>query len=145
MFTTNPRTKPDFSVRAYEQFMPARSRTNERVARAIRALGRGAATVMLRVVDAIYESRRRQAAAVFAHYDDLIHSGAHALRMPQHASERRSAPHALETCAGNAVYGMRIRCSITGAPCEGDQAHLCIEWGCARKGGLSPISHENFS
>ena len=35
-------------------------------------------------------------------------------------------------------------CPITGRPCEGDLAHLCPEYGCARKGGLSPRSEENL-
>jgi hypothetical protein len=35
-------------------------------------------------------------------------------------------------------------CPVTGHPCEGDLAHLCPEYGCARKGGLSPRSEENF-
>jgi hypothetical protein len=34
-------------------------------------------------------------------------------------------------------------CPITRRPCEGDLSHLCEEYGCARKGGLSPHSHEN--
>jgi hypothetical protein len=34
-------------------------------------------------------------------------------------------------------------CPITRAPCEGDLSHLCEDYGCARKGGLSPHSHEN--
>jgi hypothetical protein len=37
-----------------------------------------------------------------------------------------------------------IICPITGYPCEGDLAYLCPEYGCARKGGLSPRSEENF-
>ena len=35
------------------------------------------------------------------------------------------------------------RCPITGFPCEGDLSHLCKDYGCARKGGLSPRSDEN--
>ena len=35
-------------------------------------------------------------------------------------------------------------CPITGHPCEGDLSHLCVEYGCARKGGLSPRSDENL-
>ena len=35
-------------------------------------------------------------------------------------------------------------CPITGYPCEGDLTHLCEEYGCARKGGLSPHSEENL-
>jgi hypothetical protein len=29
-------------------------------------------------------------------------------------------------------------------PCGGDLSYLCEDYGCARKGGLSPHSHENF-
>jgi hypothetical protein len=36
-----------------------------------------------------------------------------------------------------------IRCPVTGHSCEGDLSHLCEEYGCARKGGLSPRSEEN--
>ena len=35
-------------------------------------------------------------------------------------------------------------CPITAYPCEGDLSHLCEEYGCARKGGLSPHSQENL-
>ena len=35
-------------------------------------------------------------------------------------------------------------CPVTGYLCEGDLSHLCEEFGCARKGGLSPRSEENF-
>lgn len=35
-------------------------------------------------------------------------------------------------------------CPITGYLCDGDLSHLCREYGCARKGGLSPRSEENF-
>jgi hypothetical protein len=35
-------------------------------------------------------------------------------------------------------------CPITACPCEGDLSHLCEEYGCARKGGLSPHSEENL-
>jgi hypothetical protein len=37
-----------------------------------------------------------------------------------------------------------LLCPITGRPCEGDLAYLCEDYGCARKGGLSPRSDENF-
>ena len=36
-----------------------------------------------------------------------------------------------------------ILCPITGYPCEGDLSYLCEDYGCARKGGLSPRSEEN--
>jgi hypothetical protein len=35
-------------------------------------------------------------------------------------------------------------CPITAYPCEGDLSYLCKEYGCARKGGLSPHSEENL-
>jgi hypothetical protein len=35
-------------------------------------------------------------------------------------------------------------CPITGYPCEGDLSHLCEDYDCARKGGLSPRSDENL-
>jgi hypothetical protein len=35
-------------------------------------------------------------------------------------------------------------CPLTGRPCEGDLAYLCEDYGCARKGGLSPHSDENL-
>jgi len=38
----------------------------------------------------------------------------------------------------------RSLCPITGYPCDGDLSYLCREYGCARKGGLSPRSEENF-
>ena len=38
----------------------------------------------------------------------------------------------------------RVLCPITGHPCEGDLSYLCEDYGCARKGGLSPHSHENL-
>jgi hypothetical protein len=36
-----------------------------------------------------------------------------------------------------------FQCPITNHPCEGDLSHLCEDYGCARKGGLSPHSDEN--
>jgi hypothetical protein len=37
-----------------------------------------------------------------------------------------------------------VLCPITGHPCEGDLSYLCEDYGCARKGGLSPCSDENL-
>jgi len=37
-----------------------------------------------------------------------------------------------------------LRCPVTGRRCDGDLSHLCEDFGCARKAGLSPHSHENF-
>jgi hypothetical protein len=92
----------------------------------------------------MYESRRKQAMTVLGCYDDLI-AGSQS-RTPGSQNLARSGDATrLETgsTVSPAVLGMRIRCSITGSPCEGDRAYLCDEWGCARKGGISPISHEN--
>jgi hypothetical protein len=114
------RSDQDFSVRAYERLDAIRSRAF--VSNAFRVLGRIAGAFMRHVLDAMYQSRREEALRVLGRHDWL------AFRTDS---------------ASQAVYGMRVRCSITGAPCEGDRAHLCVEWGCARKAGLSPISHEN--
>jgi hypothetical protein len=38
----------------------------------------------------------------------------------------------------------QLSCPITGYACEGDLSHLCEDYGCARKGGLSPRSDENL-
>ncbi len=34
-------------------------------------------------------------------------------------------------------------CPITARRCQGDLSYLCEDYGCARKGGLSPHSEEN--
>lgn len=39
--------------------------------------------------------------------------------------------------------GGHLRCPITGETCRGILAHLCEDYGCARKGGLSPNPGEN--
>jgi len=39
---------------------------------------------------------------------------------------------------------IRVLCPVTRHPCEGDLSYLCEDYGCARKGGLSPHSHENL-
>jgi hypothetical protein len=44
----------------------------------------------------------------------------------------------------NHDQGSRLTCPMTGRRCEGDLSYLCEDYGCARKGGLSPHSHENF-
>src|SRR5262249_6449530 len=40
--------------------------------------------------------------------------------------------------------GQDIICPITQRLCAGDLSHLCKDYGCARKGGLSPRSEENL-
>jgi hypothetical protein len=39
--------------------------------------------------------------------------------------------------------GSHIRCPLTGELCRGTLAYLCEDYGCARKGGLSPHPGEN--
>jgi hypothetical protein len=46
------------------------------------------------------------------------------------------------TCDSNCEP--QFLCPITSYPCEGDLSHLCEDYGCARKGGLSPRSEENL-
>ena len=38
---------------------------------------------------------------------------------------------------------IRVLCPVTRHPCEGHLSYLCEDYGCARKGGLSPRSDEN--
>lgn len=33
-------------------------------------------------------------------------------------------------------------CPVTGNPCQGEYAHHCEEYGCARRAGLSPEMEE---
>lgn len=134
----------EFSVRDYQQFNVARVRAF--LPDAVRTFGRSVGRLMRYVLDAMHESRCKQAKAVLDHYGHLLDTDGQARlpvsQKPAGAREGKISFRASES-ANDASYGMRIRCSITGAPCEGDRAHLCIEWGCARKGGISPISTEN--
>ena len=41
------------------------------------------------------------------------------------------------------VITSSLICPITARRCEGDLSYLCEDYGCARKGGLSPHSEEN--
>lgn len=49
-----------------------------------------------------------------------------------------------ETESPNNYSRSRVLCPITGCLCEGDLSYLCDDYGCARKGGLSPNSDENL-
>ncbi len=146
MFRTHSRSSEDFSVGAYENLDPKRAGAAAPLADAARAFGNVAANIIRHVLNAMYEARQQQAAALLERYGHSLSSEAQpeapGSRTRRYAREiqRNSCP--IDTSVG--VHGMRIRCSITGVPCEGDRAYLCDEWGCARKGGLSPISHENF-
>jgi hypothetical protein len=135
----------DFSIRAYRRLDAIRSRAF--LPNVVAALGGLAGRFMRHLLEAMYESRRKQAIAVLGHYEHLIDLGGQpqspVSQKPTRAREGDDVPFRTGGFADQAVYGMRIRCSITGAPCDGDRAHLCVEWGCARKGGISPVSHEN--
>jgi hypothetical protein len=56
----------------------------------------------------------------------------------QNAGYRAGASHRLQHSPS------QLLCPITGYACEGDLSHLCEDYGCARKGGLSPHSDENL-
>lgn len=134
----------DFSIGAYQQFDAGRSRAFDAFSNSVRTLKRIAVALIGRFVAAMHESRRKQAAAIMAHYGSAI--DAERKSEAPRSGERRSKWNAEATRieTGRASRPMRIRCAVTGAPCQGDLAHLCYDWGCARKGGLSPVSHENF-
>jgi hypothetical protein len=139
------RNSQDFSVRAYQRFDGEGARTVGRFPKSASTLGRIARSFMRHLLEAMYESRRRQAMAVLRCYRDPMEAEGQVRGVVSQNSARARdgmSFRAAETVAP-AIYGMRIRCSITGAPCEGDRAYLCDEWGCARKAGLSPVSHEN--
>jgi hypothetical protein len=148
MFKTHSRRSRDFSIGAYERFDTASPFKGGPSPNVIPALGHFVANIIRNVLDAMYESRRQQAVAMLERYGHLIGSEAQtearALGKPGRAREAQSKSRVIDTTVGQPSFGISVRCSITGAPCEGDRAHLCVEWGCARKGGLSPISHENF-
>ena len=59
---------------------------------------------------------------------------------PDENEQPRSPPSLL---IGYNVNATLLVCPITGYPCEGDLSYLCEDYGCARKGGLSPRSDEN--
>jgi len=78
------------------------------------------------------------------------------LNRGRNVSSQPGAQHMTESSGGkclgdnqqrakdNLELKFALLCPITRHPCEGDLSYLCEEYGCARKGGLSPHSHENF-
>ena len=60
------------------------------------------------------------------------------------SSTNTTNPDIHDRSATFTASALSIHCPITGYPCEGDLSHLCEDYGCARKGGLSPHSDENF-
>jgi hypothetical protein len=148
MFETQANSRQDFSVSAYQRFNSRRRRRAGALANAVRALGYVAASAMRRFLDTMYESRRRQVIVAIECYchvtDPKPQPEAQVSGKWRDARDARIDSYGTDTAVGQAAYGMRIRCSITGAPREGDRAHFYDGRGCARKGDLSPISHENF-
>jgi hypothetical protein len=65
------------------------------------------------------------------------------------AQERQLMNHVQERTLGRPRAADRddgppsLICPITARRCEGDLSYLCEDYGCARKGGLSPHSEEN--
>jgi hypothetical protein len=57
---------------------------------------------------------------------------------------KMSSPDVHHSSASYNVSTLLFICPLTGRPCEGDLAYLCEDYGCARKGGLSPHSDENL-
>ena len=56
---------------------------------------------------------------------------------------KTNSPDVHHRSSGYNVNATLLVCPITGYPCEGDLSYLCEDYGCARKGGLSPRSDEN--
>ena len=59
-------------------------------------------------------------------------------------SQQTTNPVTDRRSAGHNHNAPLILCPITRHPCEGDLSYLCEDYGCARKGGLSPRSDENL-
>lgn len=135
MFRIQTNSRQDFSVSGYQQFNSGRPR-DAGLVKAVRVLGDVAASAMGRLLDAMYTSHRGQVIAA-------IECSAQLIRLDAWGGKRRSCKSRVPL--DQAAHGKRICCSITGAPCEGDRAYLCDEWGCPWRDGVSPVSHENFS
>ena len=56
---------------------------------------------------------------------------------------KTNSPEVHHRSSGYNVNATLLVCPIAGYPCEGDLSYLCEDYGCARKGGLSPRSDEN--
>ena len=78
---------------------------------------------------ALKETRRHEACREIERYAHLLPSGA----------ELSAAVLSAGRDGASSVV-----CPITARLCVGDLSHLCKDYGCARKGGLSPHSGENF-
>jgi len=134
----------DFSIGAYQRFDAGRPRAFEALSNAVRALERIATALIGHLFAALLESRRKQIAAIMAQYGSAIDAGHKSEASGSGKPWSRWEAEVMRSQAGPTSRPMRILCVVTGAPCEGDLAYLCDDWGCARKGGISPVSHENF-
>jgi hypothetical protein len=66
-------------------------------------------------------------------------------RVPAYQPNRPGVHHRADMAGGSYNDNRPLfPCPITGYPCEGDLSYLCEDYGCARKGGLSPRSEENL-
>jgi len=81
------------------------------------------------LVTALRETRRLEACREIERYAHLLPSG------PELSAAVLSAGR---------DGASSVVCPITARMCVGDLSHLCKDYGCARKGGLSPNSNENF-
>jgi hypothetical protein len=59
------------------------------------------------------------------------------------SSTKPTSPDVHQRATSGIAGAPLFLCPITGYPCEGDLSYLCEDYGCARKGGLSPRSDEN--
>jgi hypothetical protein len=122
---------------------------------------------MQRVNGLLFECINRASLATIegaAHFMIATHAGEVGRLMGEHVDDvesRSISPAHLNFCDRNQLEEImaptqKIRpafhsrsnrqlflCPITNYPCEGDLSYLCEDYGCARKGGLSPSSNEN--
>ena len=136
-----------------QRYWPATARRGDGTAAYHRAIWRVAAACARHLLAAMHESRRRQASLVISRHRNFIApeawGQAPSLPTPRElvgGTEKATSWEERATEGGKFLIGLhqRMNCPLTNAPCEGDLAHLCEDWGCARKGGLSPLSHENY-
>jgi hypothetical protein len=118
---------------------------------------------MQRINALVSECMRRATLATIdgaAHFMIATHAGEVCRLISEHVDGVESRAFPLDFCDRNKpeeimAPAQKIRptfsrpsrqpflCPITNYPCEGDLSYLCEDYGCARKGGLSPHSNEN--
>lgn len=141
------------SVTHSQRYWPITARAGDGTAAYHRAMWRVAVACACRLLAAMHESRRRQACLMIGRDRNFIATEAWVqASLPLTPRELTGDTEKAAFCEERAAEGeeqliglrQRMTCPLTNAPCEGDLAHLCEDWGCARKGGLSPLSHENY-